>query len=134
MKRISLPLRRVLLDLRRGVVAYLFTRLFLGPVSQISISTTLSLVFRLTPVLELARSIMRKFLKKLLIRCCIIAAVFVSFSCKQAVNTVYDSHFTEDGYCLDSPKENFVAEIPNALGFYVEVSGSMNGFFRSNKA
>ena len=56
------------------------------------------------------------------------------YSCTSKVNTVNDLHFTQDGYCLDSIKEKFVAEPPQALGFYVEVSGSMNGFFRSNKA
>ena len=71
---------------------------------------------------------------KLFIGCGIaIFSLFLS-SCSNPVNTVYDSHFTEDGYCLDSLKENFIAEAPEALGFYVEVSGSMNGFFRSNRA
>jgi hypothetical protein len=60
--------------------------------------------------------------------------VLVLFCSCTKVNTVKDSHFTQDGYCLDSIKEKFVAEPPKALGFYVEVSGSMNGFFRSNKA
>lgn len=55
-------------------------------------------------------------------------------SCTSKVNTVNNPHFTQDGYCLDSIKEKFVVEPPKALGFYVEVSGSMNGFFRSNKA
>ena len=64
-----------------------------------------------------------------------ILCVLVLFcSCTSKVNTVNDPHFTQDGYCLDSIKEKFVAEPPKALGFYVEVSGSMNGFFRSNKA
>ena len=67
--------------------------------------------------------------------CCLFAlTTFFLSSCKDPVNTVFDSHFTEDGYLLDSLKEVFIAEVPNALGFYVEVSGSMNGFFRSNKA
>ena len=64
-----------------------------------------------------------------------ILCVLVLFcSCTSKVNTVNNPHFTQDGYCLDSIKEKFVAEPPKALGFYVEVSGSMNGFFRSNKA
>lgn len=72
--------------------------------------------------------------KLIFLSCSVIVALFMFFSCKQPVNTVFDSHFTKDGYCLDSLKENFVAEAPKALGFYVEVSGSMNGFFRSNRA
>ena len=71
---------------------------------------------------------------KLFIGYSVAAVTLLLSSCSNPVNTVYDSHFTEDGYCLDSLKENFVAEAPRALGFYVEVSGSMNGFFRSNKA
>ena len=63
-----------------------------------------------------------------------VAAVALLLSSCSTVNTVYDPHFTEDGYCLDSLKENFVAEAPKSLSFYVEVSGSMNGFFRSNRA
>ena len=71
---------------------------------------------------------------KLFIGCGIaIFSLFLS-SCSNPVNTVYDLHFTEDGYCLDSLKENFIAEAPKSLSFYVEVSGSMNGFFRSNRA
>ena len=65
--------------------------------------------------------------------CLIVCALLLS-SCKRAINTVSDSHFTTDGISLDPIKENFIAEVPSAIGFYVEVSGSMNGFFRSNKA
>ena len=71
---------------------------------------------------------------KFFLCCLFILITFSLSSCKNHVNTVCDSHFTEDGYLLDSLKEVFIAEAPNALGFYVEVSGSMNGFFRSNKA
>lgn len=63
----------------------------------------------------------------------LIAALCV-VSCGRSINTVQDSHFDERGYYLDSLKESFFAEAPKALGFYVEVSGSMNGFFRSNQA
>lgn len=69
---------------------------------------------------------------KLFIGCGI--AIFSLFLSSCSINTVKDSHFTKYGYCLDSLKENFIAEAPEALGFYVEVSGSMNGFFRSNRA
>ena len=51
------------------------------------------------------------------------------------VNTVNDPHFDKNGYCLDSAKsEYFEARVPKDLKIYVEVSGSMNGFFRSNQA
>ena len=55
-------------------------------------------------------------------------------SCGGPINAVSDSHFTPEGYSLDSVKETFSAEKPSELRFYVEVSGSMNGFFRSNRA
>ena len=54
-------------------------------------------------------------------------------SCKN-YNTVQDSHFDDAGHCLDSVRTSFSAVRPTALDFYVEVSGSMNGFFRSNQA
>ena len=63
----------------------------------------------------------------------LIAAIGV-VSCGRTINTVQDVHFDKSGYCLDSLKESFSAVAPSALGFYVEVSGSMNGFFRSNQA
>lgn len=65
---------------------------------------------------------------------CVLILLFLLFSCKNPVNTVNNPHFSKDGYSLDSLKEYFVAEAPDTLRFYVEVSGSMNGFFRSNKA
>ena len=72
--------------------------------------------------------------KKLFVGYSVILGTLFLTSCSNPVNTVNDSHFSEDGHCLDSLKEHFIAEAPKALGFYVEVSGSMNGFFRSNKA
>lgn len=72
-------------------------------------------------------------LKEPFFSCLVFVASFLLFSCGNP-NTVNDPHFSKDGYSLDSLKENFVAHSPNTLRFYVEVSGSMNGFFRSNKA
>ncbi len=57
----------------------------------------------------------------------------ISF-CSKNVNTVQDDSFDKYGYCLDSLRDSFEAQAPSALKFYVEVSGSMNGFFRSNRA
>ena len=76
-------------------------------------------------------------MKKSFISSASIAAIAVSLlfaSCKKTINTVNDSHFDKQGYALDSSRISFQAEAPSALGFYVEVSGSMNGFFRSNQA
>lgn len=51
------------------------------------------------------------------------------------VNTNFDSHFDDDGYLLkDSTGSTFQIQQPSKVKFYVEVSGSMNGFFRANKA
>lgn len=63
-----------------------------------------------------------------------IIAILLSTSCGKTINTVQDIHFDKDGICLDSTKATFAAVPPTALGFFVEVSGSMNGFFRSNQA
>lgn len=46
-----------------------------------------------------------------------------------------NEHFTEDGFLItDSLDTNFNRAMPSSVKFYVEVSGSMNGFFRANKA
>lgn len=60
-------------------------------------------------------------------------ALTASCSCK-TYNTVQDVHFDKAGNSLDSTKATFTAVQPAALRFFVEVSGSMNGFFRSNQA
>ena len=61
------------------------------------------------------------------------AAVFAVWSCKP-VNAVYDSHFDEDGHLLpDSSKVEFKPELPKGVLFFMETSGSMNGFLRANK-
>ncbi len=49
-------------------------------------------------------------------------------------NSVNDPHFNSDGEYLVVPDSNmFAPEHPSKIHFYVEVSGSMNGFFRANK-
>ena len=51
------------------------------------------------------------------------------------VNTLGDRHFSEDGYFIADSTDttSFVLSPPSQIKFYVEVSGSMNGFFRANK-
>ena len=61
-------------------------------------------------------------------------AIALAVSCGKTYNTVQDVHFDKAGISLDSTKVTFTAVPPTALGFFVEVSGSMNGFFRSNQA
>ncbi|MBO4500391.1 MAG: hypothetical protein J5732_09115 [Bacteroidaceae bacterium] len=50
------------------------------------------------------------------------------------INSIDDSHYTSDGHLLDSIGEVFKSVEPTSIDFYVEVSGSMNGFFRANRA
>jgi len=55
-------------------------------------------------------------------------------SCGGPINTVGDSHFDDDGNLADSTSITFFApKQPKNVKFYVEVSGSMNGFFRPNR-
>lgn len=63
----------------------------------------------------------------------------VGFSaCGERLNTVADPHFTEAGELIrDSAyvdSISFKTVQPSKVTFYVEVSGSMNGFFRPNLA
>ena len=62
----------------------------------------------------------------------IIAISLVSCS-GSLINTNHNDHFTDEGYF----KKDSIAEVfeipPSRIKFYVEVSGSMNGFFRANK-
>ena len=59
--------------------------------------------------------------------------LFSSCSC-EPINSIDDKHFDRDGVCLDSLGDTFNAVKPSSLDFYVEVSGSMNGFFRANQS
>lgn len=64
-----------------------------------------------------------------------LAALIASFcfvSCS-SINSINDPHFDENGVYLDSLGATFQAVMPTSLDFYVEVSGSMNGFFRANR-
>lgn len=55
-------------------------------------------------------------------------------SCSSNVNTNDDEHFTADGFLItDSTDTCFKRSLPSSVKFYIEVSGSMNGFFRANK-
>ena len=55
-------------------------------------------------------------------------------SCDGDLNSNHDSHFTDDGYFIPDSTNQLVDEPGLArVKFYVEVSGSMNGFFRANK-
>lgn len=72
---------------------------------------------------------------KLLISLASIALLALLFfgvmGCSDELNAVQDSHFNEEGELAQSP-EYFKIQEPQQINFYVEVSGSMNGFFRGN--
>lgn len=54
------------------------------------------------------------------------------FSCTN-YNSVADPHFDSDGtYLVVNDSNMFTPESPSRIRFFVEVSGSMNGFFRAN--
>lgn len=54
-------------------------------------------------------------------------------SCDPDVNSIGDPNFDENGAPLDS-KKLFSPTRPESAKLYIETSGSMNGFFRANKA
>lgn len=58
-----------------------------------------------------------------------VAVVFLA-SCGKTINTNFDPRFTEDGYRVVT--DSAAPTVPlTKVKFYVEVSGSMNGFFRA---
>lgn len=62
-----------------------------------------------------------------------VASILCVVGCGKRINSIGDDHFDRDGYCLDSLQETFLAVPPTKIDFYVESSGSMNGFFRRNQ-
>lgn len=67
----------------------------------------------------------------------IVSIIMGISSCGGDLNTVADPHFTADGEFIDTTAidtASFRTTQPTKLTFYVEVSGSMNGFFRANLA
>lgn len=69
----------------------------------------------------------------------IFAAVAVVFGfciagCGRDVNSIADPNFDADGAPLDTTISLFAPKLPESAKLYIETSGSMNGFFRANKA
>lgn len=63
------------------------------------------------------------------------ALFYLIFSCSN-INSVGDSHFDKNGYLIHEDslvEDSFSMREPSRVKFYVEVSGSMNGFFRANR-
>lgn len=77
----------------------------------------------------------RSFEKLLFLGVGIIASFFILLSsCGGVVNSIGDSHFDENGVPLDSGIIFFTPTNPQSVKLFIETSGSMNGFFRANKA
>lgn len=69
----------------------------------------------------------------------IFAAIAVVFGfcvagCGRDVNSIADPNFDADGAPLDTTISLFAPKLPESAKLYIETSGSMNGFFRANKA
>ena len=62
----------------------------------------------------------------------VICTTLLMFSCGSEINTVQDPHFNSDGTLIDAKEKKFSMKTPTAIRWFVEVSGSMNGFFRAN--
>lgn len=63
-----------------------------------------------------------------------IAVIALVSSCGSDINSVDDPHFNADGTLADLVDTvSLKPSAPTKIKFYVEVSGSMNGFFRANK-
>ena len=71
--------------------------------------------------------------KSLFVPIVLIAIAIGLVSCSSPINSINDPHFDESGVYLDSLGSTFQSAFPTSLDFYVEVSGSMNGFFRANR-
>lgn len=76
--------------------------------------------------------------KRIFITLSIVAVTLISFlslfSCNRNVNSIPDPNFDVDGKPLDSSITLFTPKQPKLVKLYIETSGSMNGFFRANKA
>lgn len=55
-------------------------------------------------------------------------------SCGRDVNSIADYNFDADGTPIDTTISLFTPKLPESAKLYIETSGSMNGFFRANKA
>lgn len=74
----------------------------------------------------------KKWLFNRLIEVFTIFCMVILVSCSEIINSNNDPHFTEDGYRIIS--DSTVTPAPlTRVKFFVEVSGSMNGFFRANQ-
>ncbi len=65
----------------------------------------------------------------------IIVVILLAKGCNNCYNTVNDPHFECNGTLIGDTTDSYFHPIsPEKIKFYVEVSGSMNGFFRANRS
>ena len=69
--------------------------------------------------------------KPLIIFLPIVAILILVASCGDDLNAVADEHFNSDGELVQKPQFLTIQQ-PDQINFYIEVSGSMNGFFRGS--
>lgn len=69
-----------------------------------------------------------------ILRTCCVSSALLFTGCGSNPNTNYDPHFDDEGCLIRDTlaQSDFKPVHPNKIKFYVEVSGSMNGFFRAN--
>ena len=63
-----------------------------------------------------------------------ITCVTALSSCGRDINSIADPYFDINGAPLDTTITLFSPKLPKSVNLYIETSGSMNGFFRANKA
>lgn len=77
---------------------------------------------------------MRTTIKRIFLRVAVIFGTIQLVACGSQINSNFDPHFDGDGHYLADSSALSPVSIPlSRVKFYVEVSGSMNGFFRANQ-
>ena len=75
---------------------------------------------------------MKKFFHKLCDFALALLALMTMSACCGGLNTLNDRHFTEEGTLIKKPSFAKL-DYNSVIHFYVESSGSMNGFFRAGQ-
>ena len=75
---------------------------------------------------------MKRIFNRSIIVITLALSILTVTNCCKKLNPNGLRHFDEDGFYLEKT-QTFRSAQPTNIKFYVEVSGSMNGFFRSNK-
>lgn len=75
---------------------------------------------------------MKQLMKKFQLLVLAMLSLIMTTGCSDVINTVNDKNFTPSGHYKNKKGKTFVLTPPGSIKFYIEVSGSMNGFFRTN--